>query len=100
LSCTPRQAKAQIDTEQFQEFVLYFRDYPPINDHLTLLLGQVSHTVWSANWSRGKKRLKLKDFMPDYRKAYMTQEDKAREAVKAIRKFAKGNKYINIKEEA
>ena len=63
-------------------------------------MGQVSHTVWSANWQRGRKRLKLKDFMPDYRKAYATQEDSARDAVSALRKFAKGNKFIKVKKEA
>jgi len=64
------------------------------------MLSQVCHTVWTANFSKGMKRLKPKDFMPDYEKTFETQEDRARKAVEDIRAFARGNKLIKVKKEA
>jgi len=64
------------------------------------MLAQISHTVWNANWTKGRKQLKLKDFMPNYDKTFETQEDRARAAVEGLRVFARGNKLIKVKKEA
>ncbi len=99
MSCTVREAKEKLDGDEFDDMVLFYREYPPINFHLTTMLSQVCHTTWVANFKKGMKRLKPKDFMPDYKATMLTQEDKAREAVNKLRLIGRGSKYITVKEE-
>lgn len=57
---------------------------PPINKHLSILTGQICHTTWMANWSKGKKKYSPQHFMPDYTRP-RTQAEKASRATEEMK---------------
>lgn len=87
------------DDDQFKDWLLYYQEFPVLNDHLTLMLSQVCSTTWNSNRIKGQKAHSPKDYMPDYKKLMVTQEEKAANAMDEFRAFAARSPYITVKKE-
>ena len=74
---TVAHAKESISFAEFNEWGLYFNEFPPIRDMINLCTANVAHTVYVMNRGKGGKKLKLDDFIFKIDdKANMTDEEK------------------------
>ena len=83
------EVKAKISYQEFTKWVLYFRENPPIREHLNNLSANIAYTVYSVNAGKKGKRLKFDDFRLDYKQEEAQAQDqvvKAFQALKGIRK--------------
>lgn len=72
------------DIEEFQDRVLFYQQYPPLHHHLTTLITNLAQIVWTAPHKKPKARFKRKYIVPNYKKASMTQEERAAAATKRM----------------
>ena len=80
------ECKDIFDTDDFNDWVLFYKEYPPINHHLSHMLSLLGEITWAAPGGKGRKKIKAKSLVPDYGRGLMSQEDKAREAVEKMRR--------------
>ena len=76
--------------DEFQDKVLFYREHPPLHHHLTTLITKLAEVAWVAPRIKKNKRFNRKQFIPDYKRATMTQQEKAAEAAKNIKSFFEG----------
>ena len=79
-----------MDTEEFQDKILFYREQPPLHHHLTTLITNLANVCWVAPRIKKNNRFKRKNFIPDYRRASMSQEEKAAEATENMKNFFDG----------
>lgn len=79
---------------EFNEWILYFRDSPPLKDMLNLCTANIAYTVYSMNRGKGGKKLTIEDFIfkPD-NTAEMTDEEKNFAMFEQLKKA----KYVKVK---
>jgi hypothetical protein len=80
----------RVDTEEFQDKILFYREHPPLHRHLTVLFTRLAGVIWNANYKKGMRKFKVKNFIPNYLKDSMTQEEKAAVATDKMRDFFEG----------
>ncbi len=71
--------------DEFDNWVLFYKEYPLFNHHMSHMLSQLTAVTWAAPGGK-KNKMTAKDFFPDYSKALLTQEDRARIAVEKMRR--------------
>ncbi len=59
--------------------MLYFRENPPINEHLNNVGANIAYTVYNCNTTKRSRKLKFKDFKLNYKRSAMTQEERLAE---------------------
>ena len=85
MSRSVKECQGILNNDDFDDWVLFYKEYPPLNHHLSHMLSSLIATTWNAHGGK-RTTLKPKDLVPDYGRSLMTQEDKAREAVEKMRR--------------
>lgn len=81
---TVREAQEVITDKEFNDYLLFYKEYPPINHHMTTLISQLTYITWYAQPGNGKrKRFKITDFIPSYKERLPTRA-KVASKIKAI----------------
>lgn len=80
-----RECQELMSYEDFNDWVLFYKEYPLLNHHISNMISQLTAITWNAHGGR-RKKVRAKDFYPDYSKALLTQEDRARIAVEKMRR--------------
>ena len=62
-----------VTSEEFQLYMLYFRENPPINEHLNNVGANIAYTVYNCNTTKRSRKLKFKDFK--LKNCPITQDD-------------------------
>ena len=72
---TVREAQEVITDSEFNDYLLFYKDYPPINHHMTTLMSQLTYITWYAQPGNGaRKRFKIKDFIPSHKEALPSRD--------------------------
>ena len=61
---------------EYQMRLLYYRQYPPMHEHINNIGANIAYTVYQCNANKKSKRLNFEDFRLNYTRASMNDEDK------------------------
>jgi len=61
---------------EYQMRLLYYRQYPPMHEHINNIGANIAYTVYQCNANKKSKKLNFEDFRLNYTRASMNDEDK------------------------
>lgn len=87
MCCTVDEAKSRTSPQAFVDWLSFWESHPPVRDVLNYSQASIASTIAAANSKKGQ-RIKMQDFLFDYKKAIMTDEEKV---IEDIHRFFSGN---------
>ena len=73
---------------EYQMRLLYYRENPPINDHINNIGANIAYTIYQCNATKKSKKLTFEDFKIDYKRANMDETERVEDDLK---KFQQSN---------
>jgi hypothetical protein len=78
MHCTVDEAQARTSPQAFIDWLTYWETHPSVKDMINYSQANTSRTIASVNAKRGSS-IKLKDFLFDFKRAQMTDDEKLQE---------------------
>lgn len=73
---------------EYQMRLLYYRENPPLSEHINNIGANIAYTVYQCNAGKKSKKLNFEDFKINYKRANM---DDSERLVDDFEKFEKAN---------
>jgi len=61
---------------EYQMRILYYRQFPPMHEHINNVGANIAYTVYQCNATKKSKKLNFEDFKLNYIRASMNDEEK------------------------
>jgi hypothetical protein len=62
--------------KEYQLRLLYYRQYPPMHDHINNIGANIAFTIYQCNATKKSKKLNFEDFKLNYIRATMDDQEK------------------------
>ena len=66
----------QMTYYEHQQYILYYRQFPPMHEHINNIGANVAFTVYQCNATKKSKKLSFEDFKLNYVRSSMDDEEK------------------------
>ena len=66
----------QVTYYEYQQYLLYYRQFPPMHEHINNIGANIAYTVYQCNREKKSKKLDFEDFKLNYIRSSMNDEEK------------------------